>query len=650
MKRCLKFIKWMSILVIIGILGYGGLYFYALFTERLPITSANNYVFYDHDNNLYKTNNSDEWISLEDISSNVINATIAIEDKAFFSHIGFDYLRILKALYTNFTTGSKTQGASTISQQYAKNLFLDFDKTWSRKLEEAWLTIRLEVQYEKEDILEGYLNTINYGGIFGIENASQYYFGKSARELNLAEASMLAGIPKSPSNYSPLVNEEAAKKRQKIILQAMVKQGYITEEEMQDALGISLTYIGQIHKTNSKMLMYYQDAVMEELKSISTIPVSLLKTGGLKIYTNLDMKALQALEESIEKNIVNEQIQIAGVVMDPNTGKILALTGGRDYTQSQYNRATMAKRQVGSTMKPILYYSALENGFTPATTFTSEQTTFTFSEDKTYSPKNYGNSYPNKEISMTAAIAHSDNIYAVKTHLFLGEETLVDMAQRLGISTSLSPIPSLALGTEEINILDMMKAYGSFANNGYQVEPYFISKVTDIDGNVLYEHKEEKTLVLNQSLVYILNEMLTTTYAKELVDYAYPTCFNIGYKMSRKYSIKTGTTDTDLLVFGYNPDLIIGLWSGYDNNQEVISSDSAALKNVWVDSMEKYLEGKEERWYSMPSNVVGVLIDPITGKLADNETKNRKMLYFLKGTEPNAQLNFDQAIPTMKEE
>ena len=640
----------MSILVIIGILGYGGLYFYALFTERLPITSANNYVFYDHDNNLYKTNNSDEWISLEDISSNVINATIAIEDKAFFSHIGFDYLRILKALYTNFTTGSKTQGASTISQQYAKNLFLDFDKTWSRKLEEAWLTIRLEVQYEKEDILEGYLNTINYGGIFGIENASQYYFGKSARELNLAEASMLAGIPKSPSNYSPLVNEEAAKKRQKIILQAMVKQGYITEEEMQDALGISLTYIGQIHKTNSKMLMYYQDAVMEELKSISTIPVSLLKTGGLKIYTNLDMKALQALEESIEKNIVNEQIQIAGVVMDPNTGKILALTGGRDYTQSQYNRATMAKRQVGSTMKPILYYSALENGFTPATTFTSEQTTFTFSEDKTYSPKNYGNSYPNKEISMTAAIAHSDNIYAVKTHLFLGEETLVDMAQRLGISTSLSPIPSLALGTEEINILDMMKAYGSFANNGYQVEPYFISKVTDIDGNVLYEHKEEKTLVLNQSLVYILNEMLTTTYAKELVDYAYPTCFNIGYKMSRKYSIKTGTTDTDLLVFGYNPDLIIGLWSGYDNNQEVISSDSAALKNVWVDSMEKYLEGKEERWYSMPSNVVGVLIDPITGKLADNETKNRKMLYFLKGTEPNAQLNFDQAIPTMKEE
>ncbi len=649
-KKTKRFILCSCILIILGIMLYGGLYLYASFTPKLPIKSANSFYLYDINNNLYETESSSKWVSLDEISPHLINATIAIEDKNFFKHWGFDYLRILKALYINFKNRKTLQGASTITQQYAKNLFLDFDKNWSRKLEEAWLTIRLETQYSKEDILEGYLNTINYGGIFGIENASWFYFGKSAKELNLAESAILAGIPKSPSNYSPLTNKENSKKRQSLILDAMEKEKFISANEKEEAKKMELTFLGVSNKNNSKMLMYYEDAVLEELKSIDTIPNSFLQTGGLKIYTNFDINAQNALENSINTNITNPDIEIAGVVMDPNTGKILALTGGMDYSKSQFNRAIKSKRQVGSTMKPLLYYAALENGFTPSSSFTSEKTTFTFSGDKTYSPSNYANKYPNKEVSMTYAIAHSDNIFAVKTHLFLGEETLVDMAKRLGIETPLAALPSLALGSEEINLMEMMGAYGKFASGGYNVEPYFINKVEDANGNVLYEHKSTKNLVLNTNLTFILNELLTNTYARELVDDAYPTCYNISYKMKRKYAVKTGTTDTDLLIFGYNPELLIGLWSGYDDNREVIPTDSAALKNTWVDAMESYLGDKEEVWYKMPDNIVGVLVDPITGKVATNDTVNKRMLYYLKGTEPSVDYSLDSLIPTMKEE
>jgi membrane peptidoglycan carboxypeptidase len=465
---------------------------------------------------LFANSSNKEWISLNQISPHLINATIAIEDKRFFKHFGFDFLRIIKSLYVNFKSGKKAQGASTISQQYARNLFLDFDKNWQRKLEEAWLTIRLESHYTKEQILEGYLNTINYAGIFGIENASKYYFNKSAKDLSLAEASILAGIPKSPSYYSPLINEKAAKQRQKLILNAMVKNQYITKEEMEQAYNEELTYIGNKEHYSLSSLLYYQDAVLNELKTIKTIPSSFLKTGGLKIYTNLDMKAQLLVDESIKKNLTDDsQIQVAIAVMDPNNGKIIALTGGRDYYTSQFNRAISSKRQVGSTIKPFLYYAALENGFTPSTTFISERTTFTFAENKTYSPKNYGDKYGNKPISMATAIAYSDNIYAVKTHLFLGEETLVNMAKRVGFDEPLEPIPSLALGSKEINIIEMVQGYAAFANEGYKVEPHLITKVEDIQGNVLYTHHSFKENVLNKSIVFVLNEMLGNCYATD---------------------------------------------------------------------------------------------------------------------------------------
>ena len=649
MRKHKKLVIFLSIVLFFVAL-YAVIYIYSRITPKLAIDGANGYYLYDGDGKLFTGTASEDWSSLDNISKDLINATISIEDKNFYKHQGFDFLRIVKAMFVNIKAGETKQGASTITQQYSKNLFLDFDKTWSRKLKEAWLTIRLETHYSKDEILEGYLNTINYGGIFGIENAAQYYFGKSSKDLTLAEASMLAGIPKNPSVYSPLVNEEKAKNRQKIILNSMVENKYITQSQADAAYNTKLTYTGTEEQDSLKMMRYYQDAVMEELEKIDSIPASFLDTGGLKIYTNLDPKAQTALEQSADKNMDNKSIQMAGVVMDPSTGQVLALTGGMDYNKSQYNRATKANRQIGSTIKPFLYYSALENGFTPSTTFTSEKTTFTFDKGKTYTPKNYNDKYPNKPISMAAAIAYSDNIYAVKTHLFLGENNLSNILERVGISQKVSELPSLALGAEEINLMQMMGAYATLANEGNKVKPYFISKVTDMEGNVLYEYKPSPENVLNKNTVYILNELLTTTSAKEFVDYNVPTCYSISPKMTRKYAIKSGTTDTDNLIFGYNKDLLVGLWSGYDDNKPVSSDDSSNIKNTWVDIMETYLKDKDDGWYTTPSNVVGVAIDPISGKIATDGNK-AKVLYYIKGTEPsNSKYALDDVIPTVKTE
>lgn len=641
-KKSFKYLLFVFLIIsALSLCGYG----YAKLSTNLEIKSANNISLYDGNNELFfQGNGTSKWVGLNNISQNVIDATISTEDKNFYKHFGFDFLRIIKAGYVNITSGETKQGASTISQQYVKNLFLDFDKTWERKWNEMWLTINVELHYSKDEILEGYLNTINYGhGMYGIEKAANYYFNKSAKELSLAEASMLVGIPKSPSNFSPLVNPTLAKSRQKLILQGMVKNGYITEEEMNNALNEELTFYGKESTNNLNTLMYYKDAVLKELEDISSIPTSFLDTGGLKIYTTLDIESQTALEESINKNVTTDEIQASAITMNPNNGEILALVGGRDYTKSEFNRATNSVRQVGSTMKSFLYYSALENGFTSSTAFTSEQTTFTFSNNSTYSPKNANEIYGNIPISLATAISYSDNIYAVKTHMFLGEETLVNMAKRLGITADISANPSLPLGTNEINIIEMTAAYATFANEGYKITPHLIKRVEDLNGNVLYEYKEEKELILNSSLVYILNELLTTTYDSAFIDYNYPTILSIAAKMSRKYAVKSGTTATDLWTIGYTPQVITSVWIGYDNNKEIPTKEYMSAKNVWIDSMESYLKDKEKVWYTKPSNVVGYLVDPISGKPATEDSKHKKILYYIKGTEPTGnELVFDE--------
>lgn len=651
MKILKRFFKISEVLLGVFVLAHAALYVYCLITPKMDINKSQSYYLYDNESKLV-FDDGDEWVSLNNISPYLIEATINTEDQYFYYHVGFDYLRIAKAMVNNIVNGSMSEGASTITQQYARNLFLNFDKNWSRKIDEAVLAFELETHYTKDEILEGYLNTINYGGVMGIQNASKYYFNKKASDLTLAESAMLAGIPQSPTNNSPLTNPEKAKSRQELILTMMMKNGIITEEEMNDAIKTKLTYATTVDNNELTAVAYFRDAVIEELNSIETIPKSLIETGGLYIYTTLDVDAQKALEDAVNNNMdSSKELQVAGMMMDPNNGGVMALIGGVNYNASQFNRAISAKRQVGSTMKPFLYYAALESGFTVSSAFTSEKTTFSFSNNKTYTPNNYNDTYANMPISMGAAVSYSDNIYAVKTHLFLGENMLVDMAKKVGITSELQPIPSLALGSEEISMIDMVTGYSAFANLGSRVTPHFIEKVLDSKGNVLYEFKDTKEQVLNSSNVFILNDMLTYTYDTLFVDYNTPTVLSLLPKMTHKYGIKTGTTDTDYWIMGFNQDAVLGIWNGYDDNRKVSSEDNGYHKNIWVETMETYFKDKDPGWYDIPDNVVGVFVNPITGQLAEEGEGNKsKIFYFIKGTEPNVSYVSNDLDEAFKEE
>ena len=642
-KGC-KFILLFLLLVI------GGVFLYVKLSPKLTINSANNISLYDsNDIIFFQGSEAKEWVSLDQISDSLIQATIYTEDKNFYHHFGFDFLRILKAMYINIRYHDMSQGASTITQQYAKNLFLDFDKTWRRKWEEAWYTLRIEANYSKDEILEGYLNTINYGhGKYGIENASKFYFGKSASELSLAEASLLTGIPKSPTNYSPLLHLDNAKKRQWLVLNNLVRSQIITQEEMDKAYEEELVFMVEDQKEMSSNISYYQDAVMNELKTISSIPNNYSEGNGLKIYTTFDAEYQKILEENVKNTFPDDSsLEVASVVMDPNSGGVYALIGGRDYNQSSYNRAIFSYRQVGSTMKPFLYYSALENGFTSSSAFISEPTSFPMENGQFYSPVNYNNKYGNKPISMATAIAYSENIYAVKTHMFLGYDSLIQTARRVGITEKLEEVPSLPLGTNEINILHMAAGYSAFANLGYKVKPHFIRKVVDGYGNVLYEAPDEKELVLNPSLVFILNQLLTSTYDSAFIDYNYPTAIGLAGKLKHKYALKSGTTQSDNWNIGFNKNVVCAVWVGNDDNQELTTKDYKYAQNIWFHTIEEIEKdvGEEDGWYEKPKNVVAMLVEPISGKPMDDPQKNTKVMYYLRGTEPRMEDPVFDEIP-----
>ncbi len=648
MKFFRKIIKITKYLLIISFIIIGGGIFYIKTAPTITINSANNIIMYDRDKQeFFQGSEAKEWVNLDEISKYLIEATINTEDKNFYKHFGFDFLRIGKALVTNISNHNMNQGASTITQQYAKNLFLDFDKTFKRKWDEALYTLRIEANYSKNEILEGYLNTINYGhGKYGIENASKYYFGKSAKDLSLAESTILTAIPKAPSNYSPLINLEACKKRQRVILKNMVNNGIISKEEMNKAYEEELSFIGDDKTESLSSIHYYQDAVLNELKSINSIPNNYSEIKGLKVYTTLNYEAQSILENKTKEAFSNnDSLETSSVIMDPNTGGVMALIGGRDYNKSTYNRAISSTRQVGSTMKPYLYYAALENGFTASSAFISEKTSFPIEDGEVYTPVNYNDKYGNKPISMATAIAYSENIYAVKTHMFLGFDSLINVARRVGITEKLDSVPSLPLGTNEISILNMAAGYSAFANLGYKVTPHFIEKVVDGNGKTLYKANNEKELVLNSSLVYILNNLLTATYDSSYIDYNYPTAIGLSAKLKHVYGLKSGTTSSDNWNIGFNKNIVCAVWVGHDKNEELTKSDYKYAQNIWyqtVEEVEKDL-AEDEGWYEKPKNVVGVLVEPISGKPVSDNSKNTKLVYFLKGTEPKeTDLTFDE--------
>lgn len=630
MKYINKFLKILILIIFAIIIIDISFYVYAYITPKFPIYTNNNITYYDiNGNDMFNSNNND-YVKLDEISPDVINAIVSIEDKNFYKHNGFDFLRIAKAMIINITSGKIKQGASTISQQYVKNLYLTFDKTWKRKIKEAFLTIELETHYSKEEILEGYLNTINFGaGCYGIKNASNYYFNKEPKDLTIEEATLLVGIPKSPTYFNPITNYDNSKSRQYDVIYSMYKNNYISKNDIDKIYNKELNFYGKKEKHELSSIYYYRDSVLKEMSNISETPDTLLDLKKIKIYTNFNSDVQKTLENNIDEETKNTKMQIASTVINPQTGKVLALIGGKDYSISQYNRASSAKRQVGSTIKPFLYYSALENGFTPSSTFLSERTTFNIGSEL-YSPKNANNVYANKNISMVSAIAYSDNIYALKTHLFLGEDNLSKMIERVKIKTPVKNNASAALGTTEINMLDYANGFITLANEGKHESPHLIERIEDANGNIIYEYKYENEYVLNKKYVYILNNLLTSTYNYSLVNYASPTLVSISNKLDSKYAVKSGSTATDYWTVGYNKDVLILVWAGNDDNSKVKSSESRITKYIWANTITN-LDINKKKWYDIPKGVTSSVIDPISGDVSAKGF----VCYYEKGTEPN---------------
>lgn len=630
MKKILILLKIFIFSFFTFIIVYLSLYVYAFITPKFQINTSKNIIYYDKNNDdIFSENLNNDYVKLSDITNFTKNAIISIEDKNFYNHRGFDYPRILKAMIINIKSGKIKQGASTISQQYIKNLYLTFDKTWERKIEEAFLTLELETHYSKNEILEGYLNTIDFGGgNYGIKEASKYYFNKNPKELTKAEASILVGIPKSPNYYNPIFNYKNAKDRQYSVLKSMVNNRYISENEMKKIYNEKINFYGKSDKVELSSVYYYKDAVMDEMKNIKQIPKTMLETDELNIYTNLDKNVQKKLEETIDTEMKSTSMQVASIVVEPKTAKIVGLIGGKDYSKSQFNRATKSKRQVGSTIKPFIYYSALENGFTPSSTFLSERTTFNLGNDM-YSPKNANNIYANKNISMLAAISYSDNIYAIKTHLFLGKDSLSNLAKRVKINTSIKELASSALGTTEINMIDFSNGYITLANEGKHEQPHLIEKITNKKGKILYEYKYNTEELLNKKYVYILNNLLTNTYNYKMVNYTSPTLLSISSDIKGKYAIKSGSTSYDYWTIGYDSNYLVMVWAGNDNDNKIKNSESKITKKIWAKTMNNI--NVDPKWYEIPSGITGEEINPITG----NSDKNGVLCFYEKGTEPS---------------
>ena len=607
-----------------------GLYVYAFITPKVNINEKDSIVLLDRNGNDIFNKDYNNYVKLNEINDDVKNAIISIEDKNFYSHNGFDIPRILKALLINIKKKSIEQGASTISQQYVKNLYLTFDKTWKRKLEEALLTIKIETHYSKDEIIEGYLNTIDFGaGNYGIKEASNYYFNKEPIDLTIEEATILVGIPKSPSYYNPITNYKNAKKRQYDVLTSMYKNGYISEKQIDEIYNKELFFYGKYNKVELSSAYYYKDAVLNEMKNLNQIPKSFFNMEDIKIYTNFDLDIQKILENNIDNEMKNTTMQVASIVVEPKTGKIVALIGGKDYSKSEYNRAVYSKRQVGSTIKPFLYYAALENGFTASSTFLSERTTFNLGNEL-YSPSNFGNIYANKNITMLLALSSSDNIYAMKTHLFLGIDKLSEITSRIKIKEYVKENASSALGTSEINMIDYSNGYITLANEGKHEYPHLIEKITDNKGNIIYEYKYRNEYLLNKKYVFILNNLLTSTYDYNLVKYTSPTLLSISSLIDSKYAVKSGSTDTDFWTIGYNKDYLVMVWTGNDKNEKVNQNETRIPKRIWAKTITS-IKTNKKTWYEIPNNITSDKIDPISGE----SMVNGYTCYYEKGSEPS---------------
>jgi 1A family penicillin-binding protein len=594
---------------------------------------------------------------LADISPNLVRAIISIEDQRFYDHGGVDVIRVFAAAATNLRAHRAAQGGSTLTQQLARQSFLSSDKTLRRKLKEAVLAWRIEAEFTKNQILELYLNKVYFGdGLYGIEAASLGFFGKHARDLDVEESALLAGLVKSPSTYAPTINLDRAMARRNVVLQAMRDNHAIDGATYERAVR-SRPHLSDALRSEESYGQYFTEEVRKQL--VQRFGWDRVYQGGLKVYTTIDLDVQKVAEAEVARSIAEieqrqlkrrsqvqpgtDPLQAALVAMDPLTGEVRAMVGGRSFDQSRFNRATQARRQAGSAFKPFVYAAALEQGFTPATVITGLSNPIATLQGD-WVPDDHGGS---GAMTMRAALKTSSNRAAVQLLQQVGIPTAIRYAERLGIS-NLPAVPSLALGSGEVSLLAMTTAYSAFANRGMVTPPSLIRRVDDASGQTLYTSSTREERALSESTAFIMTSMMSdvinggTAWQARRVGFTLPAAG------------KTGTTNDyrDAWFVGFTPHLVAGVWLGYDMPRTIIANGYAGELAVplWGRFMAAATRGDKPDRFMMPATVVPVTVCRLSGKLPtdgcratimfdrDGQPTDRSMVYteyFVRGTEPD---------------
>ncbi len=511
-----------------------------------------------------------EKVSIDKIPPYLKQAIIATEDKNFYRHRGFDTIGMIRSTLTNIASGQVKQGASTITQQLARILFLSNERTFDRKIKELIIAHRIEKTISKDEILEMYLNSVYLGsGVYGVSSAAKTFFDKDLSQLTLAEQALIAGLPQAPSIYSPFANKKAGLKRRNQVLKRMYRNKFITQEQMEKAQkeGLKLSNKPRIYSYNKAP--YFIDYVLSELKKIG-FEEQEISQGGLKIYTTLDYKAQSAaqnlaLTKMASAGLKKADNQIALFSFSPTTGRIYAYIGGKNYEESQYDHISKAIRPPGSSFKPFVYATALQQGASIDEAI--EDTPLTIGS---WSPKNYGKKYRGK-LTLWQALAISSNVAAVRLIKKSGIDAVIQTAREMGITTPLSNDLTISLGSNGVKLYDMVIAYGAFANGGFKVRPYSVERVENSRGITIYENSGPKIIkVINLETAAGMTYML-----RKVVEVGTGKAANIAQNVAGK----TGTTNDyrDAWFVGYTPDVVTGVWLGNDNNSKLPGITGGAL-------------------------------------------------------------------------
>lgn len=530
-----------------------------------------------------------EVVPLSKISPHLKRAVLAIEDSNFYHHHGINPVGVVRASIKNFQQGRTVEGGSTLTMQLVKNLFLSPERALSRKAAEAVLALRLEQIFKKDQILEMYLNQVYWGhNTYGVETAAQSYFNKPAEKLNLAEASMMAGIVQAPEEFSPFISYELAKQRQALVLNRMEQLNWITSAEAKTALSAPI-HLGKVTSFRRSQAPYVTNGVVQELNK--RFGREAVLKGGMRIQTTVDTRLQKIAEDTVRQGherLLGSGIyadQMALVAVDPRTHFVKAIVGGVDQEKSQFNRATQAFRQPGSAFKPFVYYTAFASGkYTPESTVDDSPVSYP-DGDKIYSPRNYDGSFRGP-MPIRTALALSRNIPAIRLGQAVSISKVVEVCRTLGIESPIEPVTSLPLGSVDLTPLEMASAYATFANNGWQSDTTMIVRVTDRSGRLLLDNTPKPQLVLDPWAAASLNSAL-----KDVINNGTGVAAQIG----RPAAGKTGTTSSerDIWFVGYVPQLATAVWVGNDNYAPLGGGATGGgfVAPIWRDFMSKALKG-----------------------------------------------------------